>query len=85
MASADLHLYPLTAEPSVPKAGNPDKVSSSYGRQYIRDGAQLVLACPQDARESSSGAVSPDHSRGSLAAAECPQDRGDSGDFSVWV
>jgi hypothetical protein len=31
------------------------------------------------------GAASPDHSRGSLAAAECAQDRGDSGDFSVRV
>ena len=28
---------------------------------------------------------SPDHSHGSLAAAECPGDRGDSGDFSVGV
>jgi hypothetical protein len=31
------------------------------------------------------GTPNPDHSRGSLAAAECPQDRGDSGDFSVGV
>jgi hypothetical protein len=27
------------------------------------------------------GLVNPDHSRGSLAAAECPQDRGDNGGF----
>ena len=31
------------------------------------------------------GTVSPDHSRGSLAAAECPRERGDRGDFSVGV
>jgi hypothetical protein len=29
--------------------------------------------------------LNPDHSRGSLAAAECSRDRGDSGDFSVGV
>ena len=39
----------------------------------------------QNATQEFIGDVSPDHSRGSLAAAECPQDRGGSGNFSVRV
>jgi hypothetical protein len=54
--------------------------NNSYAREWPeqdRLGAEPAGYC--------STRPNPDHSRGLLAAAECPQDRGDSGDFIVQV
>jgi Transposase, Mutator family len=45
-------------------------------RRYI--GLEILAAC-RKAAQIDIPPSNPDHSRGSLAAAECPQDRGDSG------
>ena len=53
-----------------------------------RGQARMLMKVPADgslAEKVIEVSTNPDHSRGSLAAAECRQDRGGSGDFSVRV